>query len=146
MAQKISINKEYIEDVAYRYKMSVPILKYEGNGNGQRTVFLNIQEISTQINRDAKLLLSYLSLSLGCQTINNKDGLVILYGTHENEKILNIIYDFINIFVLCSKCKNPETVFIKEKKNIYKQCNACSGITDIPYVKNADKIISKIVV
>jgi translation initiation factor 5 len=142
---KINVNKQQIDDPNYRYKMSTVNLKYEGQGNGQRTVFLNINDIATELYRDADIIVSYLTSILGCKCIINKENQYVLYGTHSKEIIQDSIYDFIFFFVLCQKCKNPETFYLTKNKNdICLKCNACSEMSDIILNKTTTKIIKQI--
>lgn len=144
---KINVNPEQKNDPNYRYKMSPVQLKFEGQGNGQRTIFQNIIEIANELNRDSDIIISYLITVLGCKCITNKEGHCVLYGTHTNNVIQNGIYDFISLFVLCQKCKNPETYYIAKdlkKGDICMKCNACPEISDIQINKTTMKIIKQI--
>jgi translation initiation factor 2 beta subunit (eIF-2beta)/eIF-5 len=142
MTPKININKEQKNDPNYRYKMSEVLLKYEGQGNGQRTIFLNVSEISQELSREVETIILYLVTVLGCKCIENKEKQVVLYGTHTKETIQNAIYDYISNFVLCQKCKNPETQFLnKGKCEIEMKCNACPEISQIQLNKVNAKII-----
>lgn len=145
MPSKININKEQQNDPNYRYKMSEVLLKYEGQGNGQRTVFLNLNEISQELKRDSESIILFLVTVLGCKCIVNKEKQVVLYGTHTKEIVQNAIYDYISNFVLCQKCKNPETQFIsKGKSDIEMKCNACPEISQINLNKTNLKVIKLI--
>ena len=56
------------------------------------------------------------------------------------EKMQETIYDFIDTYVLCQKCKNPETYYILQEKNdIAMKCNACPEISLIPINKKTLK-------
>lgn len=140
----LNINKEQQNDENYRYKMSEVVLKFEGQGNGQRTVFLNIENISRELKRDKDSIICFLVTSLGCKCIENKEKQIVLYGTHIKETVQSAIYDYINNFVLCYTCKNPETDFVAEKKEIVLKCCACSTISQIRINKNNLKVINGI--
>jgi translation initiation factor 5 len=142
---KINVNPEQKSDPNYRYKMSSVQLKFEGQGNGQRTVFQNINDIARELNRDPDIIISYLISVLGCKCIKNKEGHCVLYGTHTKDVLQDGIYDFISLFVLCQKCKNPETYYVaKEKSDVCMKCNACPEMSDIPINKITMKIIKQI--
>jgi translation initiation factor 5 len=144
----MNVDKQKINDPFYRYKMSPVSLKDEGFGNGLRTVFLNLETIAKEINRDPQMLISYLSIALGCKFIKGKEEAKdketikwILYGKHSKDIIQNLVYDFVNLFVLCTHCRNPETIFITEKKETILLCSACSKHTNIVLNKLTIKII-----
>jgi translation initiation factor 2 beta subunit (eIF-2beta)/eIF-5 len=142
MPTKININYDMKDDPFYRYKMDEVNVKYEGNGNGQRTIFLNVDNISEHILRPPNMIISYLSTVLGCKSLIDKEKRYVLYGTHDREIIQAHIYDFINILILCKSCKNPETIFEKSGKNkICLKCNACPEKSEIILNKITEKIL-----
>ena len=142
---KINVNKNQITDPSYRYKMSEILLKYEGQGNGQKTLLLNINEIAKELNRDQDIILSYLVAVIGCKCITTKENQIVLCGTHTKDTIQNYIYDFISSFVLCQHCKNPETYYVIEGNvGVCMKCNACPLISQITLNKVNIKIIKQI--
>lgn len=138
---KINIDPTSINDQFYRYKMSKIITKYEGRGNGQRTILMNIDEISKELNRGIIEIVTFLACSFGCQHICNKEQQYVLYGTHLSENIQTNIYEYIKLFVLCNNCRNPETKYTLENNNICLKCDACSKICKIILTKNTEKIM-----
>ena len=60
----------------------------------------------------------------------NQD-IFIVNGSHDAEKLLNLLYSFISKFVLCSKCKNPETSLMVSNQ-IRQKCIACGHEATIP--------------
>ncbi len=133
----INISPNHINDPFYRYKMSKINTKYEGQGNGQRTILLNIQNIANEINRNVLSILIYMTCLFGCKYIYNKENQYVLYGTYQSNIIQKNIYNFIELFVLCYNCKNPET----ELKNGNLICKACSAISEIKVNKITEKIL-----
>lgn len=53
-------------------------------------------------------------------------------GDHANGDLLKILNKFIDIYVLCPRCKLPETILVlKHKKDLYHRCAACgAGVPD----------------
>jgi translation initiation factor 5 len=50
---------------------------------------------------------------LGTQAkMDEKNDRYIINGAHEAEDLANLLDVFIDKFVLCSSCKNPETEFV----------------------------------
>ncbi|KAJ5684562.1 uncharacterized protein N7477_000907 [Penicillium maclennaniae] len=102
-----------VTDPFYRYKMEKLQSKIEGKGNGIKTVI-------------------YFGFELGAQA-NAKptDERWIINGAHDANKLQDYLDGFISKFVLCKKCKNPETeVSIKDEKIIL-DCKACGQRTDV---------------
>lgn len=69
---------------------------------------------------------------MGAQTNTNPaDDRWIINGSHESNKLQDHLDGFISKFVLCKKCKNPETdVQIKDER-ITLDCKACGQRTDV---------------
>lgn len=149
-AVKINVDKEKVNDMSYRYKMPAVILKDEGGATtDKRCVFLNLESIASDLKRDPIMIITYLASVLGCKFIaddKDKDNIkYTLYGRFTRDTIQMYVYEFIDRFVLCKSCKNPETRFHSEKKFcISLSCSACSKLSDIPDNKHALKVLKLI--
>ncbi|KAB8349698.1 hypothetical protein FH972_023712 [Carpinus fangiana] len=77
-------------------------------------------------------VIKYFGFELGAQTnIDPSDDRWIVNGAHEASKLQDYLDGFISKFVLCKKCKNPETdVHIKDG-NITLDCKACGQRSDV---------------
>tara|TARA_B100001093_G_scaffold518949_1_gene605719 strand:+ start:956 stop:1513 length:558 start_codon:yes stop_codon:yes gene_type:complete len=114
-----------IVDPNYRYKRDVEVLKYEGKGNGKKTRFINIDEISKQLHRTSDELTRFLGIDLSTST-KYTDNVAIINGhirQHDMEKSLR---KYIEIFVLCKQCGLPEIPRYKiDGKKIKTKCLSC---------------------
>jgi len=111
-------------DPHYRYKMPKLMAKVEGSGNGIKTVITNMDAIARSLGRPPAYPTKYFGCELGAQvTMNNE--IYIVNGSHDPEKLLNLLYGFIRKFVLCPKCNNPETKLSVVGQNIHQKCIAC---------------------
>ena len=63
-----------------------------------------------------------------CKSKKGK-GLLII-GKWDDNKLNSLIQDYINKFVLCSGCGNPETDWIEKRKALL-NCRACGKITKL---------------
>jgi translation initiation factor 5 len=143
---RINVDRKFLNDFSYRYTMPEIETKAEGGGNGKRTILLNILEIANELKRSPESIITYLSTDLGCQNIVNKEGKYVLYGDFTKQIIQNKIYDYIDSFVLCQKCKNPETYFSMHGKNdVCMKCNACPETSFLPINKTSIKVIKQII-
>ena len=114
-----------IEDSNYRYKRDQEILKYEGKGNGKKTRFVNIYEISQQLHRTPDELTKFLGIDLSSST-NYVDKAAIINGHIRQENIEKSLRNYIEIFVLCKKCGLPEISKYKiNGKGIKTKCLSC---------------------
>ncbi|KAK4190042.1 putative eukaryotic translation initiation factor 5 protein [Podospora australis] len=121
-----------VSDPFYRYKMERIQTKIEGKGNGIKTVVVNLSSVAQSLARPGSYLIKYFGFELGAQTnIDPPDDRWIINGAHESSKLQELLDGFISKFVLCKKCKNPETdVHIKDG-HITLDCKACGQRTDV---------------
>jgi len=121
-----------VSDPFYRYKMERVQTKIEGKGNGIKTVVVNLSSVAQSLARPGAYLIKYFGFELGAQTnIDPPDDRWIINGAHEASKLQELLDGFISKFVLCKKCKNPETdVHIKDG-NIVLDCKACGQRTQV---------------
>lgn len=121
-----------VTDPFYRYKMERLQSKIEGKGNGIKTVIVNLNSVAQSLSRPPAYVIKYFGFELGAQA-NAKptDDRWIINGAHDAPKLQDYLDGFISKFVLCKKCKNPETdVNIKDDK-ITLDCKACGQRTDV---------------
>ncbi|EGO58070.1 eukaryotic translation initiation factor 5 [Neurospora tetrasperma FGSC 2508] len=113
-------------DPFYRYKMERIQTKIEGKGNGIKTVVVNLSSVAQSLARPGGYLIKYFGFELGAQTnIDPPDDRWIINGSHEAAKLQDLLDGFISKFVLCKKCKNPETVVQIKDEKITLDCKAC---------------------
>ncbi|KAF9763366.1 Eukaryotic translation initiation factor 5 [Nosema granulosis] len=122
----IDINRT-TTDLHYRYKMPRISIQHSG---GSKTILVNLQEVSSSLKRDPLHILKYISYDLATQTkVDSKK--YIVNGKHDARRIQDCIFDFIDLFVLCSKCENPETFYV-DAGGLSKECLACGEKTKVP--------------
>jgi translation initiation factor 5 len=124
----INVNRQ-TNDMFYRYKMPKLAAKVEGTGNGIKTVLVNITAIAKALNRPPTYVTKFFGCELGAQVqMNAKEDRYIVNGSHDCEKLQNLLDGFIKRFVLCPNCDNPETKLSFRKRNggeIHQVCAAC---------------------
>ncbi|KAJ5171891.1 hypothetical protein N7492_004484 [Penicillium capsulatum] len=121
-----------VTDPFYRYKMERLQSKIEGKGNGIKTVIVNLNSVAQSLSRPPAYLIKYFGFELGAQA-NAKptDERWIINGAHDAAKLQDYLDGFISKFVLCKKCKNPETDVILKDEKITLDCKACGQRTDV---------------
>ncbi|KAJ5669053.1 Translation initiation factor IF2/IF5 zinc-binding [Penicillium macrosclerotiorum] len=121
-----------VTDPFYRYKMERLQSKIEGKGNGIKTVIVNLNSVAQSLSRPPAYVIKYFGFELGAQA-NAKptDDRWIINGAHDAPKLQDYLDGFISKFVLCKKCKNPETDVIINGDKITLDCKACGQRTDV---------------
>lgn len=123
----LNVNRN-VTDAFYRYKMPRLQAKVEGKGNGIKTVIVNMAEVAKAIGRPPTYPTKYFGCELGAQTkLDHKNDRYIVNGSHDVNKLQDLLDGFIRKFVLCPECDNPETdLIVSAKKGTIQQgCKAC---------------------
>jgi translation initiation factor 5 len=121
-----------VTDPFYRYKMERLQSKIEGKGNGIKTVIVNLSSVAQSLARPPSYVIKYFGFELGAQTNTNpNDDRWIINGAHDASKLQEYLDGFINKFVLCKKCKNPETDVNIKDGHIVLDCKACGQRSDV---------------
>ena len=121
-----------VSDAFYRYKMERLQTKIEGKGNGIKTVVVNVSSVAGSLARPPSYIIKYFGFELGAMTnLDPKDDRWIINGAHEAGKLQDHLDGFINRFVLCKSCKNPETDVKIDSDRILLDCKACGQRTAV---------------
>ncbi|KAI9841050.1 MAG: hypothetical protein M1837_001021 [Sclerophora amabilis] len=127
----INIRRD-VTDPFYRYKMERLQSKIEGKGNGIKTVIVNLSSVGQSLSRPPSYLIKYFGFELGAQTnLAPADDRWIINGAHDAPKLQDYLDGFISRFVLCKKCKNPETDVVFKDGRILLDCKACGQRSDV---------------
>ncbi|KAI3405199.1 TIF5 [Candida oxycetoniae] len=103
--------------------------KTEGRGNGIKTAIVNLAEVARALNRPSPYLVKFFGYELGAQTQVDR---FLVNGVHDTSELQDSLDGFINKFVLCGSCKNPETeIVLKGKDTLERDCKACGKVTII---------------
>ncbi|XP_038987967.1 eukaryotic translation initiation factor 5-like [Phoenix dactylifera] len=121
------------DDAFYRYKMPKMITKIEGRGNGIKTNIVNMVDIAKALARPAPYTIKYFGCELGAQSkFDTKTGTSIVNGAHDTAKLAGLLENFIEKYVQCYGCRNPETeIVITKSQMITLKCAACGFVSDV---------------
>lgn len=117
-----------------RYRMQTVQCQSRKNN---KTYLLNLDIIAKALDRTSTELLKWFGHQLNSQ-VNTK--FVCLNGVHTEDTLQQEIYNYIKIYVLCSKCKNPETKLVYSKsKKLKKGCIACGELITFECIDKYEK-------
>ncbi len=107
--------------------------KIEGKGNGIKTVIPNMSDIARSLSRPPAYPTKFFGCELGAQvSADDKTDRYIVNGAHDADRLRELLDGFIDKFVLCGDCKNPETdLKILKDGDILRNCKACGKRTGV---------------
>jgi translation initiation factor 5 len=91
-------------------------------------------DVAHDLGRPAIYLTKFFGFELGAQAKVVGDGPTqrhIVNGAHDKEKLQDLLDVFINKFVLCGECKNPETELVIKGQHVLRECKAGGKRTEI---------------
>mmetsp|Transcript_11556 Transcript_11556/g.35326 ORF Transcript_11556/g.35326 Transcript_11556/m.35326 type:complete len:404 (-) Transcript_11556:78-1289(-) len=121
------------EDEFFRYKMPKLQAKVEGRGNGIKTKVVNCASIGKALKRPPGYVCKFFGCELGAITqISDDKDEYIVNGSHSEKDLIRVLEKFIDMFVLCKKCKLPETELkVSQKRRTIKEVCAACGNSDM---------------
>ncbi len=119
-----------IKDPNYRYKMPKLSVTIQGSGGNTKTKLDNIKDLAAALTCPADYPLKFIGKELGAQT-DIKNDLYLINGNHTSEKLAPYIDKFIEKYILCPKCKLPESRIFIKKGEIRCKCRACGGLSKL---------------
>lgn len=99
----------------------------------KKTVLVNLSDVSRAVGRPAEYLLTFLGQSLNAASKVEKDGDKKMYvaGHHDPKVLQQQTITFVQDFVMCKRCGNPETSCMAEgrKRNLdlILACKSCGA-------------------
>jgi translation initiation factor 2 subunit 2 len=102
------------------------IPKAKGHIEGNKTIISNFAQIAAALGRDVEHLLKYVLKGLATPGEMRKGAVIIgrkVSASRVNEKIGQYVKDF----VLCSECKKPDTLLVRENRITFIKCSACGA-------------------
>lgn len=100
------------------------ILKVEGHHEGTRTIITNFSRVCNCLRRNPAHLVKFITKVLASSAEISGDRLILsrkLSSKDINEKIAK----YVNTFVLCYKCKKPDTELEESSGRLFVRCLAC---------------------
>lgn len=125
----------------------MPVLRarIEGRGNGVKTVIENMSDIAHALERPPAYTTKFFGFELGAQTtVDEKKDKYVVNGRHDADQLAKILDVFIDKFLLCGTCRNPETTMeIVKNGNIQMRCMACGETTAVDMRHRLSAFIQK---
>ena len=109
-----------------RFRLPEPSSSMSGN----RTILHNFAEICNRLNRDKNHFLKFLVGELA--TAGNSDGAKASFQGNFNYRVFQKLLDrYINEYVLCPICHQPDTDIVKRGRFFQLVCEACGATSSL---------------
>ncbi len=144
--EKLNISGTRVrEDPHFRYTMPPLTIRHEGKGNGQKTVILNLKDVSDSLDRPLEILVKYFGIELCSQSRHESESdRVVINGNHTPAQLQTVVNTFIDMYVLCPNCGLPETVMTLKKEVVGHKCKSCGAKEAVPGDHKLNKYILKL--
>jgi len=136
------------KDKFHRYKRPVPIVKVEKPGtNGVKTVIENMTAIAKALEIPPEYPTRFFGYELGSQATyedSTDRTCTIIKGKHTLQDLDRLLEEFIKKFILCPKCKLPETKISVKKGQVRIDCRGCGHAGPLATGHRLENFIAKI--
>jgi len=95
-----------------------------------KTVIENLEDVAHSLERPVEYLLKYFGFEFGAP-VDTKSGKFSVGGKRSTEELASSLDSFIDHYVLCSDCGNPETETDIRKGHLILVCRACGTTTKV---------------
>jgi translation initiation factor 2 beta subunit (eIF-2beta)/eIF-5 len=129
-----------VVDPCYRYQMPRLEVKYEG-GNS-KTIITNLSAVSKALDREVAEILKYFSYELGTRAYHDGQNSIVK-GMCTRTEFQHLLSRYIEHFVLCYRCRLPETYYAIRSVNATVNCMACGHRRTLSKAHKLSKFISK---
>ena len=102
------------------------ILGVEGHHEGGKTIIINFQQIARHLRRHPQHLAKFLFKELATSGEIAGDRLILIRKV-SSQRINEKIKEYTGEYVLCDKCKKPDTELIEEAGKKFLRCLACGN-------------------
>ncbi len=106
------------------------VQKVTGHYEGTKTVITNFLKIALLLRRNPEHIIKFLGKELA-SSIELSNERLILFRRISSKEINEKIEKYINQFVLCPRCKKPDTELVNEEDKIFLKCLACGERKEI---------------
>ena len=113
---------ENVERTETSERFEIP--KVKGHHEGTRTILTNFLQLTAILRREPEQLMKFLNKELASSSEISGERLIMSRKLSSKE-INERVEKYVKRFVLCPKCKKPDTELINEKGKVMLRCLAC---------------------
>ena len=117
-----------------KFRIPPPVCQREGS---KKTLFANVQEISTVLQRNPEHLIQFLFAELGTSGSIDGEKRLVLKGKFQPKQMESVLRRYIIEYVTCKTCKPMKTELKRESANRlhFLSCKACGSTRSVSSIK-----------
>lgn len=117
-----------------KFKIPPPVCQREGS---KKTLFANVQDIATVLQRNPEHLIQYLFAELGTSGSIDGEKRLVLKGKFQPKQMESVLRRYIIEYVTCKTCKSMNTELKRESANRlhFLSCRACGSTRSVSSIK-----------
>lgn len=129
------LNKAYeklpkIEERVSRFKIPIAETMIQGN----QTIIKNFSQIAETLRREPSHILKFLTKELATPA-GLSGGRAILQAKFSQKMVQQKLESYMNDYVFCKECKEPDTRLVKEDRITFLVCEACGAKASVKAIK-----------
>lgn len=117
-----------------KFRIPPPICQREGS---KKTLFSNVQDIATVLQRNPEHLIQFLFAELGTSGSIDGEKRLVLKGKFQPKQMESVLRRYIIEYVTCKTCKSMNTELKRESANRlhFLSCKACGSTRSVSSIK-----------
>lgn len=117
-----------------KFRIPPPVCQREGS---KKTLFANVQEISSVLQRNPEHLIQFLFAELGTSGSIDGEKRLVLKGKFQPKQMESVLRRYIVEYVSCKTCKSMNTELKRESANRlhFLSCKACGSTRSVSSIK-----------
>lgn len=117
-----------------KFRIPPPVCQREGS---KKTLFANVQDISTVLQRNPEHLIQFLFAELGTSGSIDGEKRLVLKGKFQPKQMESVLRRYIIEYVTCKTCKLMNTELKRESANRlhFLNCKACGSTRSVSSIK-----------
>lgn len=128
---------EDIDDMFYRYKRK----ELEINKQKNKTSIINLEDVANNLKRETLSIIEFFKRKQGL-SFSRKKGIFTTTKIVSKDELEKYLREYIEEYVLCKRCKFPETDLVVESDRLYAKCKCCSHTFEYLESGKNSKIVS----
>lgn len=117
-----------------KFRIPPPVCQREGS---KKTLFANVQDIATVLQRNPEHLIQFLFAELGTSGSIDGEKRLVLKGKFQPKQMESVLRRYIIEYVTCKTCKSMNTELKRESANRlhFLNCKACGSTRSVSSIK-----------